>query len=102
MELPVPVGVGELLGTPTGLFAVGWNQAAVWVLDPDSGALRATVNVSGGELISEAYADDGTVWATGNCGDVVPHGLNPCARHSLGSASATVSQANLGGSTFVD
>jgi hypothetical protein len=71
VELPIPAGVGELLGTPTGLFAVGWNQAAVWVLDPDSGALKSTVNVPNGELISGAYADDGTVWATGNCGHVV-------------------------------
>jgi hypothetical protein len=71
VELPVPAGVGELLGTPSGLFAVGWNQAAVWVLDPDSGALKSTVSVSGGELIRGAYADDGTVWATGNCGDVI-------------------------------
>jgi hypothetical protein len=71
VQLPVPVGVGQLLGTPTGLFAVGWNQAAVWVLDPDSGALKSTVDVANGELIREAYADNGTVWATGNCGDVV-------------------------------
>jgi hypothetical protein len=70
-QLPAPAGIGKLLGTPTGLFAVGWNQAAVWVLDPDSGALKHTVNIPRGELISEAYADDSTVWATGNCGDVV-------------------------------
>jgi hypothetical protein len=65
VQLPIPAGVGELLGTPTGLSAVGWNQAAVWVLDPNSGALKSTVKVPGGELIRGAYADDGTVWATG-------------------------------------
>jgi hypothetical protein len=71
VELPVDAGVSDLLGTPDGLFAVGWNQAAVWVLDPDSGQLVSTVNALDGEFISEVYADDGTVWATGNCGDVV-------------------------------
>jgi hypothetical protein len=71
VELSTPATIGELLGTPDGLFAVGRNQAAVWVLDPDSGALTSTVNVAGGESISGAYAQDGTVWATGDCGDVV-------------------------------
>jgi hypothetical protein len=71
VELPVGAGVSELLGTAKGVFAVGWNEAAVWVLDPDSGGLKSTVKVPDGELIREVYAHDGTVWATGNCGDVV-------------------------------
>jgi hypothetical protein len=71
VELPVAAGIGALLGTPTGLFAVGWNQAAVWVLDPDSGGLTSTVTVPDGELIRAVYAAGGTVWATGNCADVV-------------------------------
>jgi hypothetical protein len=71
VDLTVPTGVTGLLGTQTGLFAVGLNQAAVWFLDPDSGALSSTVPVSGGELVRMVYAENGVVWATGNCGGVL-------------------------------
>lgn len=71
VRLPAQAAAGELLGTPSGLFAVASNHTAVWVLDPDSGAPKSTVDIPGREPVREAYADGGTVWATGDCGDVL-------------------------------
>jgi hypothetical protein len=71
VDLPVRAGIGSLLGTPNGLFAVGWNQPAVWVLDPDSGGLSAGVQGPRRQLVTGLYGDEKAVWAAGNCGDLL-------------------------------
>jgi hypothetical protein len=70
VDLAVSAGIQQLLGTPDGLYAVGMNRPDIWVLDPDSGALRSTVD-AGGELVTGLHDGGGAVWATGNCGDVL-------------------------------
>jgi hypothetical protein len=70
-ELPVPAGIAPLLGTKRGLFAVGWNQSKIWILDPDSGLPITSMTVGDKELV-DTMVDTGTgIWAIGNCGNVM-------------------------------
>jgi len=73
VDRAVPDDIGQLLGTPRALYAVGRSE--IWVLDPDSGASRSVVHVAGTELVTRLYAADTAVWATGNCGDVMRVGV---------------------------
>jgi hypothetical protein len=70
-DLPVAAGIGDLLGTPSGLFAVGWNQSQIWVLDADSGILESSIQIPDGELVGSLFDTGTALWATGNCGHVM-------------------------------
>jgi hypothetical protein len=71
VTLDVPVEVYDLLGVARGLFAVGVNQAAVWILDPDRGVLTSTVTIPGDVTPYLSFVADGALWCGSNGGEVV-------------------------------
>jgi hypothetical protein len=67
-EVAVDVGIAHLMGGESRLLVVGWNKSEIWALDPDTGALRSSIQIPDGELVMSIVGADDDVWAMGNCG----------------------------------